>query len=859
MQLAGLFQRIQLVLLQSHLNLQQWTEAAALFEPALETLHGAPPEVKGELLFQKASCERNLGQHATARKSVTAALPLLPAHGARRAEGFLLLATCILQCEEPEAAGKLVESFLSEFPDQLTEPALILGMQAFLRAKIPERAFALFSNGSTKYPASTERIGIQRLLLEAASASLECGDPKRALSFLAKLNTPEQLISKQKQRLNIQKNPSAAVHLLQSGPAKLKVGPPHETVQLQAELDSLGNGVAFSESARLLTAASYRALNRPHEVALVLEDAVTQLPPSDALEAASLELSKTWFELERWQRLIDNTDLFLKHFPASKHVPLILYLRGCAEQKAGLFQTALDTFHTLSNTIAPNNFSIPATFMHAFTLLLDNKHREAADELSLFWYRHNKDPLAETAAYWLCVAKAQQGPPEPLRNTANAYLKFFPTGENKSAVLLYRAQTMSALNQKAAAIVDLQTILAENPEHACSGETSLLLGDCHLSLGAVEQALAAWRAVPPSQSAAREEGLLKCAKLLYRSERFTELKELLQTFEVPGTEATRIAEVAGWLWKTSAREGLPEEALAWTLERVEARGNDPFSTGIEALLSLAAIRAGSSQEGEAWRTTVDGLAKAASTDGRLTLHSRLVWAKATSLRTQNPAEAAGYFIEAATLYPASLTGAAVLAEGAAALEHAGQPANGATLWRELLKWHPKAPQIDRALCALARLDYTSRQTRSAWLWVQRFEKATPTSPLLPSVLLIKAALQNDAGNSAEALKTLDHLLRDKHASPVTKSETLYRMGEMHRAAGATRVAISYLQRTYVSYSRFQPWAAKAYIACAEAFRALGDKTAARNTYKEFLASDAAADAPERTRAASELRALEVMP
>jgi tetratricopeptide (TPR) repeat protein len=858
-ELTQLLPRIQLVLLQSNLRLQQWAEAAPLFEPVLRKLHGASPEVKGELLVQKASCERHLEQHATARTSVTGALSLLPATSARRADAVLLLAACTLDCKEPEEAGGLLEQTLPSIPNHLTENALIVGMQAFLVAEKPERAFALFCSGVTKSAASASRIGIQFLLLETASALLESGAAESALTCLSRIQPPEQLVSEQRQRLAVLRNATATGRLQQSASAQPRDALQSEMAQLQSELDSLGTGAVVSESSRLLTAAAYRALNRLHEAALVLEDAVVQIPSSGALEAASVELAKTWFELGRWQRVIGSVERFSKAFAASKHLSLMLYLRGCAEQKAGFFDMALSTFQTLLKSGGAAELGVNAAFMHALSLQLANRLPEAVQELQLFWQRHKTHPLAEAAAYWLCEAQARLGPPGTLRAVADEYLKCFPNGENKPSVLLRRAQALNTLEQKATAILDLENILGERPDHACTGEASLLLGDCRLALGAVEDALAAWRAVPESQTAAREEGLLKCAKLLYRCERFIELNELLRTSIFSRFDSPRLAEAAGWLWKACEREGQPEEALQWALERLESLGDDPSSAGVEALLSFVSTRSGSAPEERLCREKADAISAAVAADGRKTFCTRMCWANAIRLRAQNSDEANRRFIQAATLYPASLTGPAVLADGAAALENEGRPAEAARLWRELLKWHPRAHQKDGALCALARFELASQRANQAWSWIERFEKSRSVSPFRPGVLLVKAVLQNDAGKAPDALQTLDQLLREKNATPAAKCEALFRMGEIHRAAGATRRAISYLQRAYVFYGRSQPWAAKAYIASAEAFLALGDKTAARNTYTEFLASDAPADSPERARAVSELGLLEARP
>jgi hypothetical protein len=139
--------------------------------------------------------------------------------------------------------------------------------------------------------------------------------------------------------------------------------------------------------------------------------------------------------------------------------------------------------------------------------------------------------------------------------------------------------------------------------------------------------------------------------------------------------------------------------------------------------------------------------------------------------------------------------------------------------------------------------------------VRRFEQSSPGSPLLPRLLLVKAGLQRSEGKTADALRSLEQVLRERGAGAVVKCEALFCMGDLHQSQGQPRLALPYLQRVYVSYGGFQPWAARAYLASAEAFTSLGEPAAARNSYAELLASGLAPDAPERALAASMLKAL----
>jgi tetratricopeptide (TPR) repeat protein len=852
-------QRVQLTLLRCHLQLGQWSEAAPLFEVALQHLTEGSPEARGELLFHKAACELRLEQTFAACKSISASLLLLPPAAPLRTEAVLLQGACLLANRESMQAGEQMESVLPQLGQAAAERAIPLGMSAFLEAKQPGRAGALLANGTLQFPGIGETITLQATLLQAGSDLLEEGRPAEALACLLRIATPQRLHRAQHQRLASVEKALASVQAQPGASPSAVSALQGRAAQLRLDQETLGNGDAFAAATRIQIAAAYQALERPHEAALVLEDAVRQLPPSELLEHACLELAKTWLQLERWAKVVEASEHFATAYPESKHLPLMLYLRGCALQKAGLFPRAREVFRRLSAEFQGHDLCANARFMESFTLLLDNRPVEALQGFASFQHAYKKHALAEAAAYGLCVAQAQNGPPSAARLAAGAYLAGYPNGENRPAVLLRRAQAAYALREKNAAVGDLEALLASAPGDACGGEAALLLGDCLLSADGVDGALAAWNRVPPSQREAKEEALFKSAKVLHRSGRTLELRELLRAFDSAHVDSARLPEAAHWLRKACTQEGHPEDATTWALEHVALHGNSPAAQGIEPLLAAVGQSVDSEPGREAWRSALQQLATAAEEADQQTLLSRLKWALARQMATFDGAGAGRLFIEAASLSPAVLTGTAVLADAAQALEDTGSTPEALRLWRELLKWHPRAPERDRALYNLARLDFAGGRPEAAWEWVRRFDKGVAGSPLLPRLLLVKARLQRYEGNTAEALRSLDRVLREKRAAAAVKCEALFTMGELHQAAGAPRLALPYLQRVYVSYSGFQPWAAKAYLASAELFSSLGEVSAARNTYTELLASKLAPEAPERAVAASKLKALEDTP
>lgn len=840
--------RVQLTLLRCHLHLGEWSEAAPLFDVALQVLSSAPPTAKGELLLQKAACLLRLAQHSPARQSIDACLLLLPPNAPLRLEAVLLQAACLIGEGATMEAGTLLETTLAEFNQAQTLSALLQGMRAFLEAQEPGRAHTLFTAGARKYPHLADSIGLQLLLLQAGTGLLEQQKPAEALVCLANLSTPQRLLQLHRQRLAALEKTGTAAATMQTQAARLR-----------EELDALGSGEMFAAATRIQVAAAYRALDRTHEAALVLEDAVRQLPASAPLEIACLELAKVWLQLERWQKAIDACTHFAATYPSSKQRPLMLYLQGCAEQKAGLFSKAHKSFSTILKDHKAHELCASALFMEPLTHLLDERAEEAAHGFGAFLKAHQTHPLSEAAAYWLCVARTRSGPPALLHTATDAYLKSFVQGENRPSVLLMRAQASHATGEKSAAVSDLEKLIGETPEHPCTGEAGLLLGDCLLSLGKIDAALAAWGGIPQEQPEARAEGLLKSAKILHRNGQTNTLRQLLLAFESRSATTPRLAELANWLWKACTADGLQTEATTWILDQVALHGDNPAASGIEPLLSVGARLAGAGTESATWNTHLKQLLIAADEADQPTLSSRLHWALATHNTERTHAESRQLLIEAASRNPAALTGAAVLADGAVAAEESDRPLDALRLWRDLLRWHPRAPQRDQTFYGLASLDFNAQRHEFAREWIRRFEKSSPSSPLVPRVRLLKAKLQQNEGKTEDALQSLDHLLRHKATGGAEKCEALYSIGAIHLAGGKPRLALPYMQRVYVSYARFQPWAAKAYLSSAEIFTTLGDLAAARNTYRELLASGLAPDAPERVLATEKLKSFAETP
>ena len=89
----------------------------------------------------------------------------------------------------------------------------------------------------------------------------------------------------------------------------------------------------------------------------------------------------------------------------------------------------------------------------------------------------------------------------------------------------------------------------------------------------------------------------------------------------------------------------------------------------------------------------------------------------------------------------------------------------------------------------------------------------------------------------EAISDFNTILANRAAPRRLKPDALLGIAACMAAQQEYRQAIAYYQRIYVLYGAYKKAVIEAYLRSGDCFEKLGDKTAALNTYQEFLNSD----------------------
>jgi TolA-binding protein len=92
------------------------------------------------------------------------------------------------------------------------------------------------------------------------------------------------------------------------------------------------------------------------------------------------------------------------------------------------------------------------------------------------------------------------------------------------------------------------------------------------------------------------------------------------------------------------------------------------------------------------------------------------------------------------------------------------------------------------------------------------------------------------------------------------AQSIYSLGEiLLKRGGADDLAQAqaHFQRVYISYKKFTPWVAKAYLSSGQTFERLGQTVEALQTYREMLRDERLSSFPETARARERIAVLEL--
>jgi TolA-binding protein len=118
-----------------------------------------------------------------------------------------------------------------------------------------------------------------------------------------------------------------------------------------------------------------------------------------------------------------------------------------------------------------------------------------------------------------------------------------------------------------------------------------------------------------------------------------------------------------------------------------------------------------------------------------------------------------------------------------------------------------------------------------------------------------------SGKLEQAKELFEQIASNRAWRGEATAQSIYSLGEILLKRGSSEdlaQAQAHFQRVYISYKKFTPWVARAYLSSGQTFEKLGQSAEALNTYKEMIRSrDRFESYPELKRAEERVRVLEL--
>ena len=828
-------------------RLQRFEEASDAIDDALASDPPIDHAQTQELVFWKGVCGIEQEHGEAARKTLEKFLELFPI-GTERNPGYarkfpailkvpearLLVGTCLLLEGKPGDAADYYARVKTEMVPINRGRATVLQLHALLEAGKDDEAMKVVREEFPRLGELLQLVTFQTLTFELGTRYLERSKPREAIICLQRIWSASRLLKHQTTRLEDLESKLQAVEADPRGDPYNMLLYGQMIAKVKREIENFRRMESFDAAVRLRLAAAYQAMHRYRESALIMEAMVDELPAGRIVESASANLVQCWSALECWPKAIEAAKTFTKKFPESDQVPLIRYLQGIAEQRKGSYREAVTVFETICKEHASSDYAPRAGFMDAFSLLQASENKAAITKFERFEKQYPRHDLRQDAMYWRGVGWSLDKEFKRCRDVMDDYLRAYQAGRYRASAAFRKAYCAQHLKDYQTSIKELGAFLSNYPAAEECNEARILLGDALMSQGRMEEGIAALRSITKEDTRLYAEGIFKVGKAYKLMEEHEKLRNHMADFARENPRSPRVAEAVYWMGWTHRQQGAPDAARDVYWAAISEYGDDVTIPSVEDLFpALSRLYKGDDEQAE-FCSRLGRLRLEAERAGKKTLAARAFWAESVEWKKRDPVRTQSGLVDLSKRLNVQTDNPILLADCADALLTAGMEREAENLYSDLIKWNPRAPQKDRALAAIGRIEMKRGNADAALEQFERFEREVVGSRLSGEVTLSRAQLLQNRGRVADARKALEGLLASEYALGKEKAEALYLTGDIYMNESRPDLAIPYFQRLYVMYGRWRSWVAKAYYRSGEAFEKLNDELSARRTYQELI-------------------------
>jgi len=827
----------------SHIRLKQFEQALDILPRAL-ALDDLDSRYQEDLLFWLGAAQLQTRDLDSAFAAFTEFGQKFP-DSEKFAEAGLLAATVKIVEQDWSQAAHIAGAIKNRLEPVNRGRAVILELYGLVQADELDDALTLLTDEYSRIDQIVQLAAFQLIAMQLGSAFLEQERYREAIGALQRIWDQERLLRHQEDRLDILRQQQLALERANTPQAAIQLYQLNQLIaKIEREIDSISKIENYDSALRMRLATAFLGLQRYREGALVLNEMLRKLPANPIVEGATQTLIKAWFAIERWPRAVEAADAFAEKFPNSDTLPLVLYMKGQAQQNDGLYNESIETLSDLVRRFPKTDITPRAIFLQGFGHLLNENYEIAEQTFDQVLDQYPNNDIGEAALYWRGMTFSLAKQFERAREALANYLEEYPKGRYQSQAVFRRAYCAQSMLDFSLAITELNDYLQRFPAGVNRDEALLLLGDAYMDEGEIEQGIASLKKIDPTQTKFFEEGWFKIGKALRLLEDPDGLAAHMQQFRTQHPRSPRVAEAVYWIGWTHRQAGDTDAARDVYWDAIRQLGPDGTIRSVEDLFPALAKLYQGDRDREIHRRLLTDLQEEAVTRDQPILRMRALWAEAKWLERTNPSLARAKMTEAAQFIDVETTNPLILDDVAAAYLERGELLEARDLYADLIKWNPRAPQKADAYAQLGLIALHFDEEREALEAFAKFDQTTMGSRLLGRVMLARADLLAKRGEMKEAQEALEKLLAQDTVAGSDKAAALLAIGELHMTQDNPGKAVAYFQRLYVLYGRWTDYVAQAYLRSGDAFEALDDQDAAIKTYQEMLAREELADTKE---------------
>jgi len=497
-QVTAVLPRIYPPLALSRARLAKYQEALDTIKLTIATYpKDIPPTILEELRFWQGLCEAQTGDEAAARTTLMAFVRDYP-RSEKRTPALLFVGALWVKDEK----WKEAIAFLTELKPQLmgVDRARVVLLELYSRVKSDDRdnALRLIVEEGTHLENMVQLVGFQMLVLELGGDFYDRSEYYKAIACLQRVWSHDRLLKHQKERLEAWRLSLERAEAAKA-PAHLIFQHRQLIGQIEKELESFEKIKQFDSALRFRMAASFLGMDRYREAALIMEGMLEDLPPDSLVEKASSNLVQCWMQIERWPKAIAAATAFEEKFPQSKELPLVLVMKGQAQQNEFQYADSITTLDQVVTKFPASEWAPRALFMKGFAQGVLEDYGAAITTLGSFAQKYPKDTLAENALYWTGLTYLSAKEYAQARIIFDACTQRYKGGTLAAETAFRRAFCLHAQKQNEAAIPELRAYLEAYPKGEDRSEALAVLGDALMATGDLEGGRATFLRIPPER------------------------------------------------------------------------------------------------------------------------------------------------------------------------------------------------------------------------------------------------------------------------------------------------------------------------------------------------------------------------